>query len=263
MVKRRPVLAVVAVAATLLTAACGSGSPSGSTSAAAPTPPSSAVGTEVDRPLPNAVLSLPLVDTTGRQRSLSTFRGKLLVISDAMSLCQETCPLDTTTLVETARAVEKAGLGDYVQFLSITVDPARDTTTQLAAYKKLYRPAPADWSLLTGPVKAINTLWDKLGVYRQKVPHGTPPPKNWRTGKSLTYDIDHSDEVFFVDTAFHDRFVLEGPPHVSDTAAVPPKLTKFLDAKGRQNLDHPASTAWTEPQALQVLGWLLGKRISG
>lgn len=258
MAKRKAVGAAVAVVACLLTAACGSSGGSGS---AAPTPPTSQVGTRIDSALPAAVLTLPLVDSTGQSRPLATYRGKLLVISDAMTLCQETCPLDTTTLVATARAVEKAGLGDYVQFLSITVDPARDSVAQLAAYKKLYGPAPADWSLLTGPVSAINTLWDKLGVYRQKVPQGTPPPKNWRTGQTLTYDIDHSDEVFFVDTSFHDRFVLEGAPHVSDTAAVPAELAKFLDAKGRQNLDHPASTAWTEAQALQVLGWLLGKRI--
>jgi hypothetical protein len=37
------------------------------------------------------------------------------------------------------------GLGNRVVFLSITVDPGRDTRAQLAAYRNLYAPAPADW----------------------------------------------------------------------------------------------------------------------
>lgn len=254
---------VAALAACLLAAGCASGGPAHRSdgTGGAPRAPSADVGTRLDSALPADVLDAPLVDASGRPRPLSAFRGKVLVISDTMTLCQETCPIDTASVVQTARAVENAGLGDYVQFVSITIDPRRDTPAQLTAYRKLFAPDPADWTTLTGPAAAVNKLWNTLGVYRKKVPQDTPPPKNWRTGQPLTYDLDHSDEVFFVDDSFHDRFVLEGPPHLSDTAAVPAQLQKFMDSDGHQQLNHPAKTDWTVPQAEQVLSWLLGKRV--
>jgi protein SCO1/2 len=68
----------------------------------------------------------------------------------------------------------------------------------------------------------------------------------------LTYDVQHSDEVFFLDASGHERFVLEGAPYAAN-GTVPPKLLKFMDAEGRKNLKSPASTAWTEAQAKTVI----------
>jgi hypothetical protein len=35
-----------------------------------------------------------------------------------------------------------------------------------------------------------------------------------------------------------------------------------MDAAGRRNVTHPDRLAWTLPQELDVLSWLLNKRIS-
>lgn len=248
-----------------LVAACGSGAggsvASGPTSADAG--PGAGIGTQLDAPMKPGLLQLPLRDSSGRPVELSQLAGKVLVVSDAMTLCQETCPIDTATVVETARAVEKAGLGDAVEFLSITVDPKRDTTAQLAAYRTLYPHPPEDWMLLTGSPKVLDAWWDALGVWRQTTPESQihdagPTPRNWRTGKKLTYDVGHSDEVFFFDGRQHERFVLEGPAHVVDPTTLPKRLRGFLNDEGRQNLRAPAQGAWTEQQALAVLGWLTG-----
>jgi cytochrome oxidase Cu insertion factor (SCO1/SenC/PrrC family) len=93
---------------------------------------------------------LRLVDQSGASRTLGSLHGKVLVISDAMTLCQETGPLHTANLVATARAVTAAGLADRVQFATITIDPQRDTPARLAAYRDQFAPPPADWTLLTG-----------------------------------------------------------------------------------------------------------------
>jgi protein SCO1/2 len=254
-VSRRTRAGLVCLLATaLLLAAC-------SGSAGAPPEPSASVGQSLDHPLPARVLTQPLVGADGTPRQLESFAGKILVISDAMTLCQETCPLDTTTVVQAARAVDKAGLADKVEFVSITVDPARDTPQRMAAYRKLFAPAPKNWVTLTGTSSAISTLWDAMGVYRQKVAEGRPPAKDWLTGKALTYDIDHSDEVFFVDANSAERFLLEGPPHVSRNSAIPATLYHFMDADGHRNVTDPAASAWTLQQALEVLSWLTGTRI--
>ena len=171
-------------------------------------------------------------------------------------------PLDTANLVQTARAVDKAHLGGKVEFLSITVDPARDTTAQLAAYRRLYAPPPVNWKVLTGRPTDLAKLWKYLGVYHHKVATDARPlPTNWRTGKPLTYDVEHSDLVFFLDANGRERFALDGPGHVPAGVRLPKTMYSFLDADGHRRLTHPDPNSWTIPQALQALSWLTEHRI--
>jgi protein SCO1/2 len=224
-------------------------------------PPPSSLGTPTDQTLPAQLLNQPLLDPTGKPTTLAGYRGKVLVVSDMMTLCQETCPLDTANLVATARAVQRAGLADRVEFASITVDPNRDTPSRLAAYQRLFAPAPADWALLTGSPAALAALWKQLGVYWQKVPEDSPAGTDWLTGQPMTYDINHSDLIFFFDRDGHERFVIDGAGHVEPGTQVPAKLRGFLSDQGQDNLAHPQPGSWTVPQALQVISWLTQRRI--
>lgn len=230
-------------------AGCGGGS-----SDAVPTP-GDGIGTSTDQTLPRSILDLPFTDTTGKTVRLSGYAGKTIVISDTMTLCQETCPLDTATMAQTARDEDKAGTKNIV-YLTITIDPVRDTTPQIAAYRRLYTPTPSNWHVLTGSPSNVNTLWTFFGVWREKTTDNSgTPPKNWRTGKPLTYDISHSDEVFFLDKQGHERFILEGPP-VAKENEIPKIIYTFMGADGHKNVLHPATTAWTEAQARTVLRWV-------
>ncbi len=123
-------------ACAMLLSGCGGGS------TAAPSPPARSVGTRLDAAVPKSILALPFTDSQGHVRHLSDFAGKLLVLSDSMTLCQESCPLDTAGVVQTAREVAKAGNAHGAEFLTVTVDPQRDTPRRLAAYRKLFRPSP-------------------------------------------------------------------------------------------------------------------------
>lgn len=249
---RRLVAALAAAAMTVLLAACSSGPPPA---------PGPRVGQRLDASLSSAVTQAALVTSAGRRVTLSSLRGKVVVLSDMMTLCQETCPLDTANVVAAARQVGRAGLGHRVVFLSVTIDPQRDTRAQLAAYRRQFAPAPADWLVAGGSRAALSGLWRALGVYIKKVPDDGTAPRNWRTGAPLTYDLTHSDEVFFVDAKGQERFLLEGAPHVAPGAAIPGRLYAFLDAKGRRNVAHPGGQAWTLPQEMSVLSWLLGRRV--
>lgn len=247
--RRRAVLLAGIVALTIAASGCAS--------PARPVPPPPAsTGTQVDQAVPASVLALPLIDQSGTARTLGSFHGRVLVISDAMTLCQETCPLDTANLVATARAVSAAGLGDRIAFATITVDPHRDTPARLAAYRDQFTPAPADWTLLTGSPDTLATLWKYLGVYYQNTPEPSPPATDWLTGQPLTYDVSHADLIFFIDPGGHERFVIDGPAHVAAGTPVPDALRRFLNDAGRHDLTQPDAQTWTVPQALQVLGWL-------
>lgn len=220
--------------------------------------PAQGLGTAVDQVLPASITGARLTDSTGRTHTLASLKGKVIVLQDSMTLCQETCPMDTEALVDTARKADAAGLTSKVVFLTVTVDPQRDTVPQLAAYRKLYA-GPSNWLTLTGSPSAINALWDKLGVFRKKVPSDTPAPHNWRTGAVLTYDIQHSDDLFFFDAKGHERFVVEGMP-VATKAGIPKKIYTFLSSEGRKNLH--GSGDWTTQQALSVVAWLTDHKIA-
>ena len=239
---------VAATTGLLLVAGCAGASPA---------PPGGNVGTRLHQEVPSALLHLPLVDQTGRTRHLADFHAPVLVISDAMTLCQETCPLDTAELVRTARRIDAAGPSKDVQFVSITVDPQRDTPRRLAAYRRLFPHPPANWTLLTGTPVDIHALWKWFGVYWQKVPSRRPAPRDWLTGKPLTYDISHSDEVFFL-RGGRERFLLEGAPHVARGSDIPRRLYRFLAPRGRHNVHHAQPGSWTVDQAVRVIRWLTG-----
>jgi protein SCO1/2 len=227
-----------------------------------PRPPDS-VGTPLDQPVPERIATLPLVDSAGHRVDLADFRGKVLVVSDMMTLCQETCPLDTANIVATARQVEQAGMGDQVEFLSVTIDPARDDAAHLAAYRTLFSPAPADWDVVGGSAASVAALWHYLGLYYQRAPEDRPPATDWLTGRALTYDIDHADLVYFFGTGGAERYTVDGTAHVASASRLPATLRHFLSGDGRHNLAHPGYGSWTVGQALEVIGWLTDTWVPG
>lgn len=223
-----------------------------------PTPVFSAA--EVNRATPAAVLGLALTTSDGARIGLGTLRGRVVVLADVMTLGRDTSPVNTAVMVQAARAVERAGLGDRVTFLSVTIDPDRDTPARLAAYRGLFGEAPADWILATAPPTTLDTLWRYFGVSRQRVPAG-PRAFDWMTRRPLSYDIHHNDEVHFIDPTGRDRFVLGGPARVSSADDLPAALDVGLDNRGRRTVSDPALTTWTPRQVLNVVSSLSGQRI--
>ncbi|MBB2892756.1 SCO family protein [Flexivirga oryzae] len=246
--------ALIGAVVVLSLAGCASGaSAAKSTPAGSSSSSLDSIGTPLNSAVPQRIRNLAFTTSSGKRVSLAALTGHSVVLSDVMTLCQETCPLDTATLVQTARAEVHPASGRAPVFISLTVDPARDTEPQLQAYRKLFTRPPADWQAWTGSAKNVNALWNYLGVWRKRVADDPgPAPRNWRTGAKLTYDVEHSDEVFFFDTSGHERFVLEGAPYAT-RSSVPKKLLQFMSSDGMKDLDHPASTAWTEAQAQTVL----------
>lgn len=241
----------------LLLSGCG-GSAGATGAGQRPAAPPQTVGTRLVQAVPAGLLRLPLTDSTGAVRHLSDFAGKVVVISDSMTLCQETCPIDTATLVQTARQVDAdATAAKDVVFITLTVDPERDTPAQLRAYQRQYGALP-NWVLLTGTAADVHAIWKFFGVFWKKVPQDQPV-RNWRTGQPLTYDIQHSDEVFFLDARQRERYILDGMPTAPAGTPVPGRIRSFLSDEGRQNL-HKFGV-WTATQAVAGVAWLLGRPI--
>ncbi len=177
-----------------------------------------------------------------------------MVLTDFLTTCQEICPLTSVNFRTVADSVIAGGQPSQVVLLEATVDPERDTPSRLAAYEKLYG-ARQDWRLVTADASAIATLWRFFGVAYAKEDNTAPLPKDWLTGRPLTYDVTHQDAVFIVDGSGHERWFVVGSP--STAGAQPPsKMLSFLSDQGRQNLAAPEPGSWTANDVEAALAWL-------
>jgi cytochrome oxidase Cu insertion factor (SCO1/SenC/PrrC family) len=213
------------------------------------------VGNVLDQGVPADVASLTLEDQQGRPVTLSQFAGRDVVLVPFLTSCQEECPITTAALLVMQRTLAKDGLAKKVVILEATVDPGRDTPARMAAYANL---TGSDWPLLTGSPSAVATLWRHFGVYYQTVAESSPPGIDWQTHRPYTYDVDHSDGFILLDAQLHERFIAGG---LTKIGQIPQNLQKLLDSQGRTNLRKPGAGTWTVTDALNAIGWMLGRAI--
>ncbi len=211
-------------------------------------------GTSLDTAVPQTVLDAPLVDEDGHATTLGAWRGKTIVLSDVMTLCQETCPLVTASMVAAARQVDATPLGKDVEFVSLTIDPGRDDLRHLRAYRRQFG-ALGNWTVLTGSRDVVDGLWTRLGVWRKQTHLHPPYPTDWLTGRPLTTDIAHTDELIFVTGDQRFRYEMEGPGNVTP-GRIPGRIYRFMDALGHRNARAPETGAWTPDQVTGVLDWM-------
>ncbi|MGH2864617.1 MAG: SCO family protein [Solirubrobacteraceae bacterium] len=204
---------------------------------------------------PRPTPSLELIDDHGRPTSLSAFRGRWLVLAPAMTLCRETCPLTTGTLMELTDALQRDGLAGRGAVAEVTVDPWRDTPARLRVYRRL---TGVNFRLLTGTPAQISRIWRYFGVYYRRVPQGSPPDIDWMTHRPEKFDVQHTDGVFILDPSGRERVADEGM--AQPASALVGGLRRLLDPEGRRDLAHP-QFPWTAVEVLDALDRLMGRPV--
>ena len=251
----RPVIAGFGVVGLILVAAA-----IGQFAPTSPKKPSLSIGTALNQPLPASVASIKFTDEFGKPVTFAAFKGKSVVFTPFMTLCQETCPLTTSNLQILDKSVIKAHQENNVQIVMITIDPARDSVARLHAYRSVAQITQPNWTLLTAAPAELTAMWKSLGVDVEKTAEDNPPGIDWMTGAPLTYDLSHTDEVFMLNKSGNERFLIAGMPNTQGVAPAP-ILDKFLSDQGRANLAHPDASTWTAADATDSLAWVLGKHL--
>jgi protein SCO1 len=107
--------------------------------------------------------NLPVVNQHGEKLRFydDVIKGKIVVISFIYTSCTEICPLSTARLAQVA---EQFGdrLGRDIFFISLSVDPNRDTPEKLKAYADSFRTGPG-WVFLTGSLQDMRAINARLG----------------------------------------------------------------------------------------------------
>ncbi len=206
--------------------------------------------------MPSDIGNLPLVDQHGRAVTLDQFKGKAVFLVPFLTSCQEECPITTGALLLMQQALVANHLSGKATIVEVTVDPGRDSPERMTAFARL---TGSTWPLLTGTGTSLASLWRYFGIYYQKVPEGSPPGINWQTNQPYTYDVDHSDGFVLLDARLHERFIAGG---MTEIKSIPVDLRKLLDSQGEADLQNPGGGTWTVSDALNAIGWLLGRTVA-
>ena len=129
-------------------------------------------GNEARLPVIGAAPEFRLTTETGARLSLSDLRGKVLAVTFIYATCTDTCPLLTAKMTELQRRLGD-DFGPRVRFLSITVDPERDTPEVLRAYSESHSANPDGWSFLTGSTSEIQKVVQGYGAVAKKTASGS------------------------------------------------------------------------------------------
>ena len=125
-----------------------------------------------------------LSDHNGQTRSLSDYKGHVVVVFFGYTQCPDVCPTSMTELAEVKRLL--GAQGDKLQGVFVTVDPARDTPEMLKAYMANFDPSFI--AFIPSPEQLAVVAKD-FKVYYKKVDGKTP----------TSYTMDHSAGSYVFD----------------------------------------------------------------
>jgi protein SCO1/2 len=123
-----------------------------------------------------------LTDQTGRQRSDTEFRGKLMIVYFGYTYCPDVCPTDLMAITQALDALGAAAEG--VQPVFITIDPERDTKL-LADYVAAFHHSFVG---LTGSAEQIRNVANSYKAFYVKV----------QDERSGDYSIDHAGVIYLM-----------------------------------------------------------------
>jgi protein SCO1 len=112
-----------------------------------------------------------LTSQDGGRVTLADFRGKVVAVTFIYTLCTTTCPVLTPTM---SFIQDQLGpdFGTKIAFVSISVDPERDTPEVLKEYAHAFGANLAGWAFLTGTPDAIRDVTRRYGVFTSRTADG-------------------------------------------------------------------------------------------
>lgn len=138
-------------------------------------------------PAPRTVLT----NSSGKAFDLGSLKGKVVLVSFVYTTCTGVCPGTTMAMARARDALKKEKLwGDRVEFVSITLDPARDTPDVLRQYAKLFRADEPAWHFVTGRPEEVRPVIAAWGMWVKTLPSGA---------------LDHPSRIFLLDVRGHQR----------------------------------------------------------
>jgi protein SCO1/2 len=104
-----------------------------------------------------------LASHQGGRVALHDLRGKVVAVAFIYTSCTDVCPLLTEKMAQVRDELGPDLVGS-ITFVSITVDPERDTLEVLKAYAEAFGADRGGWHFLTGEPAAVRDTARRYGV---------------------------------------------------------------------------------------------------
>jgi cytochrome oxidase Cu insertion factor (SCO1/SenC/PrrC family)/thiol-disulfide isomerase/thioredoxin len=137
-------------------------------------------------PLSRVAPAFTLNDQFGRSVSLSSYRGKVVLLAFNDSECTTICPLTTTAMLDAKAMLGRAG--DQVQLLGIDANPKSTSLEDVFSYSQLHGMLTA-WHFLTGSLPQLQRVWKAYGI-EAAIQAG---------------EVAHTPALFVIDPQGHER----------------------------------------------------------
>jgi cytochrome oxidase Cu insertion factor (SCO1/SenC/PrrC family) len=156
-------------------------------------------------PLNFAAPAFTLTDQHGRQVSLASLRGKVVLLTFLDPVCTSDCPL----IAQEFRAADRllGSLAARVQMVAIVNNPVYRGIAYTAAFDSQEGLAGLpNWLFLTGSVPQLQQAWRNYGIAAQILPAGGM--------------IGHNDIAYVIDASGHTRTELNFNPGPGTASSV-------------------------------------------
>jgi protein SCO1 len=140
-------------------------------------------------------------DQNGHAVSLSSLRGKVVVLQFMDPHCTDICPIVSQEFVDAYH--DLGPLASKVVFAAVNVNQYYRSVPSVAAFSNEHNLSSIpSWHFLTGPVPALKATWDDYNIDVQ-----APNPQA---------DIVHTSAVYFIDAKGAERYLAS--PQVDHTS---------------------------------------------
>ncbi len=149
-------------------------------------------GKTIDDTIWHKIPNFALTNQYGDKVSLYDFKGKIIVVNSFFTRCPNICPGLTRNIRKLQTSFENPKKKTYtdttiVQFLSLSIDPERDSVAALKKWSDRFFVNSNNWDLLTGPKKEIyDLLLHELKIGAQD-------------GAGIDTNFIHSEKVMLLD----------------------------------------------------------------
>lgn len=160
------------------------------------------------------VANFKLKDLSGTERTLESYKGKVVAMFFGYTHCPDVCPITMQQWNEVkAKLGEK---GDNLQVLFVSIDPERDTPELLKKYVPQFNPSFD--ALTASSLDELKPLLTGLRVFAGKVEGSSPE----------NYLMDHTSASYVFDQQGRARLLVR---HNADSAPVVSDVEQILDGK--------------------------------
>lgn len=133
-----------------------------------------------------------LRDSAGRQVSLASFRGKVVMLTFLDSHCTQECPVEAAQMAAVDRELPPA---DRPQIVVVSVNPADTPLTVQRFVHKARWAGP--WVWMIGTRSQLAPVWRRFGI--------EVVPTKQKASSTQTQDIAHSSAIYLLDANGRER----------------------------------------------------------